>query len=297
MRILLFGRDGQLGRELEHCLRRLGEVTLSDQADFDLTKTSKIPVFIEKIQPDVIVNAAAFTDVDAAESQDDLAYTINAIVPGVLAEEAHKRSSLLIHYSTDYVFDGQSSDPYTELDPPHPINVYGKTKLNGEIAVQNVGGSYLIFRTSWLYNMSSNSFPTKVLNWAREQKEMHIVSDQIGSPTWSRSLAELTTSFLDRYDADRSEWLTDRFGIYHVAGKGQVSRYEWAKRVLEFDPDPEFQIVKDVQPACTEMFPTQANRPLYTVLDCSKFENAFNLTIPSWEQSLRTAMLEGLHDR
>ncbi|OGO15928.1 MAG: dTDP-4-dehydrorhamnose reductase [Chloroflexi bacterium RBG_16_48_8] len=293
MRILLFGCDGQLGGELQSSLASLGEVIAVNKEDLDLTKVDIIPTFIDKVHPEFIVNAAAYTNVDQAEIELDVAYTVNAITPGVMAESARRSGSLFIHYSTDYVFDGQKGKPYTEGDSPNPINAYGHSKLAGEQAVQAVGGSFLILRTSCLYGLMGSSFPCKVLAWAREQKVMRIVEDQVGSPTWCRVLAECTAALLSREYRSRSGWPAERSGLYHVAGKGSASRFEWAKRILELDPHPEEQLVEEIQPARTEEFPTPAKRPENSALDCSRFEDTFDLLLPDWDSSLAIAMAEG----
>jgi dTDP-4-dehydrorhamnose reductase len=293
MQILLFGCDGQLGRELQVSLASLGKVIAVDRKDLDLQEVSLIPAFINQTHPNVIVNAAAYTDVDQAEIESEVAYTINARACGVMAESARKMQSLVIHYSTDFVFDGEKGTPYTEDDPANPINVYGQTKLAGEQSIDAVGGAYLIFRTSWLYGSGQNTFPIKVLAWARKQEKMRIVEDQIGSPTWSRTLARTTTALLNLKGQESIDWLMERSGLYHVAGKGAVSRFEWAKRILELDPQPEEHVVKELQPAQTAEFQSPAKRPRFSALDCHRFESTFEIELPRWASSLETAIAEG----
>jgi len=293
MRILLFGCDGQLGAELARSLASLGEMIAVGKKEFDLTQIDKIPAFVDKFHPDIIANSAAYTHVDQAEDELDVAYTLNATVPGVIAEVALKSNIPFIHFSTDFVFDGEKGKPYQEVDTPNPINIYGSSKLAGERAIQAIGGSFLILRTSYLYGFRANSFPCKVLAWAREQKVMRIVKDQVGSPTWCRALAEVTASLLRGKDRNNPEWLAERSGLYHVAGKGSVSRYEWAKRILELDPHPEQQIVEEVLAAHSEEFPTRAQRPKNSALDCSRFEDTFGIILPGWEASLEKAIVEG----
>jgi dTDP-4-dehydrorhamnose reductase len=293
MLILLFGCEGQLGRELQASLASLGEVVAVDKKELDLKEFNLIPAFINQVHPNVIVNAAAYTDVDQAEIESEVAYAINARACGVMAESARKTQSLLIHYSTDFVFDGEKATPYTEDDPANPINVYGQTKLAGEQSIDAAGGSYLILRTSWLYGSGRNSFPIKVLTWARKQRRMRIVEDQIGSPTWSRMLARTTTALLSLKGQESIEWLMERSGLYHVAGKGAVSRFEWSKRILELDPHPEEHVVEELQPARTEEFPTPAKRPRFSALDCSRFEDIFEIVLPDWASSFENAMAEG----
>ncbi len=293
MRILLFGRDGQLGGELQASLASLGEIVAVDKNDLDLKEVELIPAFIDQVHPNVIVNAAAYTDVDQAEIESDVAYMINNRACGVMAESARKARCLLIHYSTDFVFDGEKGVPYTENDPANPINIYGQTKLAGEQSIEAAGGSYLILRTSWLYGSGQNSFPIKVLAWAREQRRMRIVKDQIGSPTWSRMLAGTTVALLSLKGQASVDWLMERSGLYHVAGKGAISRFDWAKRILELDPHPEEHVVKELQPAKTEEFPTPAKRPKFSALDCHRFESIFGIPLPHWVSSLENAIEEG----
>jgi dTDP-4-dehydrorhamnose reductase len=296
MRILLFGRDGQLGWELAGSLNRLGELVSSDKDSFNLANTDQISDYLRSIQPDVIVNAAAYTDVDRAEREEDLANAVNAIAPGIMAEEARKLNAILVHYSTDYVFDGTKCMSYTETDTPNPVNAYGRSKLAGEVAICGVGGLHFILRTSWLYSMRQESFPTKVLAWAREQKVIRIVDDQVGCPTWCRMLADVSNVLLEKISSLPLTQLELYSGIYHVAGNGHVSRYEWGKRILGLDPDLENQIVEEIQSAKSEDFPTLASRPSYSALDCSLFEGTFDVQLPGWEDSLKRAMLEGFHD-
>lgn len=293
MRILLFGRDGQLGRELKTSLGSLGDFIAVDKKDLDLKEVDLIPAFIKQVHPNVIVNAAAYTDVDRAEIESEEAYTINARACGVMAESARNIQSLLIHYSTDFVFDGEKGAPYTEDDPANPINVYGQTKLAGEKSIEAVGGSYLILRTSWLYGSGQNAFPFKVLAWAREQRRVRIVQDQMGSPTWSRMLAEVTKALLNLKGKESLGWLIERSGLYHVAGKGAVSRFEWAKKILELDPHPEEHVIEELQPAQTEEFPAPAKRPGFSALDCQRFESTFGIPLHHWASSLEKAMAEG----
>jgi dTDP-4-dehydrorhamnose reductase len=278
---------------LQKSLTSCGEIIAVDKKDLDLAKTHLIADFIHRVHPRIIANAAAYTKVDQAEVEPDTAYAVNAAACGVMAESAKKSQSLLIHYSTDFVFDGEKGRPYTEDDSPNPINAYGYTKLSGEKVIETIGGAYLILRTSWVYSLTGESFPSKVLAWARKQKVMRIVEDQVGSPTWSQMLADKTAALLSGGSESRLTWLAERVGIYHVAGKGAASRFEWAKRILELDSHPEKQLVEDVQPAHSEEFPTPAKRPEFSALDCSRFEDTFEIELPNWQTSLEEAMAEG----
>ena len=290
LRILLISRSGQLGWELQRCLAPLGEVVTYDYPEIDLAKPASLPALMRGVNPQVIVNSAAYTNVDKAESEAELARQINAISPGVLAEEARRLGAAFIHYSTDYVFDGCKGAPYTESDALHPLNVYGQTKLEGEQAVQAAGGAYLILRTSWVYSLRQGGFVTKVLQWAREQETLRIVDDQISSPTWARMLAEATALIIAQGQNDPVGYLTEKAGLYHLAGSGACSRYEWAQAILELDPKKSEQKVRQLLPAKSSEFPTPAERPLVSVLECGKFEQVFGLRLPEWRGALKLAI-------
>jgi dTDP-4-dehydrorhamnose reductase len=290
MKILLFGKTGQLGWELNRSLLTIGDVVAVDYPQVDFSNLNSIRDLVRDVCPDVIVNAAAYTAVDKAEEEQELAYSINAIAPGVLAEEAVRLKAVLIHYSTDYVFDGEKGSAYLETDPPNPINVYGKSKLDGETLVQETGGAFLIFRTSWVYSLRRESFVTKVLKLARTQPVLRIVNDQIGSPTWCRMLAEITGQVLAAGKKSENLWFYERRGLYHVAGLGSTSRYEWARTIVENDPRRTEQLVKEINPALTSDFPTPAKRPLFSALRCDRFINTFGFELPDWRDSLKLAM-------
>ncbi|RMD66676.1 dTDP-4-dehydrorhamnose reductase [Candidatus Parcubacteria bacterium] len=292
MKILLIGNIGQVGWELERTLMTLGKVVAVDYPRIDLAQPDSILQWVRETQPQVIVNAAAYTDVDKAESEPDLVFAINATAPEVLAEEAKELGAVFLHYSTDYVFDGKKQEPYTEGDTPNPLNVYGKSKLAGEQAVQAVGGAYLILRTSWVYSTRRECFLTQVLHWARTQKVMRVVTDQVASPTWCRVLAEATAQILAKGRDELPGWIQERSGVYHLAGSGSASRYEWAQAILECDPHKETHIVEQLLLAKTAEFPAPAQRPQYSALDCTRAMAVFGLFLPAWETSLRLA----LHD-
>jgi dTDP-4-dehydrorhamnose reductase len=279
-----------LGWELQRTICTLGEMTCLDFPKVDLADAAGLRSVIRRANPDLIVNAAACTNVDKAESEPDLAMTVNALAPAIMAEEARRLKAALIHYSTDYVFDGQKGEDYAESDQPHPLNVYGSSKLEGERRVLAAGGACLIFRTSWVYSLRSGGFVTRVLQWARQQQTLRIVEDQISSPTWARMLAETTSQVIAQGRKDPIGFLSERAGLYHLAGAGSTSRYEWAIQILQLDPHPEQQIVREVHPAKTSEFPTPATRPMQTGLSVQKFETTFGLKIPAWQESLRLLM-------
>jgi len=292
MKILLFGKTGQLGWELNRTLAPLGEVHALGPDELDLADVDAMVRIIREVRPGMIVNASAYTAVDRAEQEPDLAMLINEKVPAVMAEEARRLNAPFIHYSTDYVFDGTKDSAYTEDDAVNPLNVYGQSKLEGEQAIGQAGGGYVILRTSWVYSLRGDGFVSKVLSWARKQETLKIVTDQFGSPTWARMLAEATSAMAARGLADPMNYFSEKSGVYHLGGAGAVSRFDFTRAILELDPRSGEQKVKKMEAALTADFPTPARRPLCTPLDCSRFENAFGLILPHWEESLRLAMGE-----
>jgi dTDP-4-dehydrorhamnose reductase len=293
MHILLLGKYGQLGWELQRTLAPLGDILALDFPQIDLKQEGSLREPIHDIRPQLILNATAYTAVDRAESEPEIAQAINTHAPRTMAEEAKKIGAAIIHYSTDYVFDGTKGSDYFEQDTPHPLNIYGQSKLAGECAIQEVGGSYLILRTSWVYSLRRDSFVTKVLEWSRTQTSLRIVSDQVSNPTWCRMLAEATAQLLAMAGRDVAGWLGERRGIYHLAGSDRASRFEWARAILEMDPRREEQTVDEVQPALTTEFPTPAMRPLHSALNCDRFTDTFGLTLPDWREALKLAMEAG----
>lgn len=287
-RILLLGKNGQVGWELERTLAPLGAVMAVDFPEVDLADAGGVRRLVRETRPEIIVNAAAYTAVDRAESEAERAMAVNGIAPGVLAEEAKALGACLVHFSTDYVFDGEKREPYVETDPPNPLSAYGRTKLAGEEAIRDVGGAYLVLRTSWVFGLRGDSFVTKVLSWARTEEVLRVVDDQVACPTWAHMLAETVSRVIAR---GRSP-LQELKGLYHVAGHGFVSRHDWAKAIVKLDAHPQEHVVKQLLRARTADFPTAARRPLFSALDCGRFEAAFGLILPNWEASLRVAMAE-----
>jgi dTDP-4-dehydrorhamnose reductase len=303
MRILLLGNTGQLGWELERTLAPLGDVTPVDFPALNLADPQGTRHLVRRAAPQVIVNATAYTLVDKAESEPDkaLCYAINAAGLGILAEEAKALGAALIHVSTDYVFPGKDPSTlsqvggglgwgYVETDATGPLNAYGASKLAGEQAVAAVDGAYLTFRTAWVYTTRRDSFVTKTLQWARQQTTLKIVSDQISNPTSARMLAETLALVLAQAGRDPVGWIGERGGLYHLAGDGYASRLEWAKEILRLDPRKEEQTVQEILPAQTRDFPTPAARPLFSALDCSKFQQTFGLQLPDWRYALKLVM-------
>jgi dTDP-4-dehydrorhamnose reductase len=290
MKILLLGKTGQLGWELRRTLATLGDVVAYDYPEIDYAHPELLPRLVMDEMPDLIVNAIAYTAVDKAEDEPDLAHVINAIAPGVLAETARKVNAAFVHYSTDYVFNGKKNAPYIEDDTPDPINVYGQSKLFGEQAVMQVASACLILRTSWMYSLRGSNYVLKVLEWAHTQPSIKIVTDQFGSPTSARLLAEITAQIIALDKNNTLEWMTQHRGIYHLAGGGIASRYEWAQEILRLDPNHKEQVVKDIIPALTRDFPLFTARPLYAALDCKRFATTFGLRLPPWKHALELCM-------
>ncbi len=290
-KILQIGTKGQLGWELLRTCAPLGEVVALDYPDVDLSDSAGLRELVRTVKPDIIINAAAYTNVDKAESEPELARAINAIGPGVLAEEAKKMNAVLVHYSTDYVFDGTKGSPYVETDQPNPINVYGQTKLEGEQLIAASGCAYLTLRSTWIYSKRSG-FVAKVLKWAHTQEIIRIVDDQISSPTPARLMAEITASLVSKFETQPESWVKEHSGIYHCACNGYCSRYDWAKEVLRLDSDSGRVLGQQLLPASTAEFSTPAQRPLRSCLDSSKFENTFQMKIPHWLRALELALEE-----
>jgi dTDP-4-dehydrorhamnose reductase len=290
--ILLLGKIGQLGWELKRTLAPLGDLTALDYPEIDLVQYDSLRPLLRSLRPDVIVNATAYTAVDQAESEKEIALAINGHAPGVMAEEARSLGAVLIHYSTDYVFDGRKGRSYVETDETRPLGMYGQSKLAGEVAIQEAGGAYLILRTSWVYSLRRDSFVTKVLEWSRRQESLRIVDDQVSNPTWCRMLAEISGLLLAKGGDSLHGWVSERRGVYHLAGEGGASRFEWARAILEMDPRREEQVTRELLPAATSEFPAPAERPLYSALNCDRFSETFGLRLPPWEAALQLAMEE-----
>ena len=276
MRVLLTGRNGQVGWELERALAPLGEVIATDRSTLNLADPDMIRRVVREAKPEVIVNAAAYTAVDKAESEAELAMKINGLAPGVLAEESKRLGARVVHYSTDYVFDGEKATPYVEDDEPNPINEYGRSKLAGERAVETTGCRHLILRTSWVYGGRGRNFLLTILKAARERPELRVVSDQTGAPTSSRSIARATAEIL-RISSD----LDVPAGIYHMTAKGQATWYAFALAILA-----EFGLRTPIVPISSEQSPTTACRPRNSLLDNSKLAATFNIRLPSWQEQL-----------
>jgi dTDP-4-dehydrorhamnose reductase len=284
MRILLTGRNGQVGWELERSLGALGELLALDRGALDLSRPDSIRRCVREARPGIIVNAAAYTAVDQAESEPQIAEVVNAQAPGVLAEEAKRAGALLVHYSTDYVFDGTGRSAYVESDVPNPINVYGATKLGGEQAVRASGCVHYILRTSWVYSARGRNFLLTMLKHAQEKQELRVVSDQVGAPTWSRTIAQATVSLLGRHDPAAA-------GLYHLCSSGSASWYEFACAIVA-----KTAARRSAQPAMVPItsreFPTRARRPSNSRLDNSRLSALLGWELPDWRDSLSACLQE-----
>ena len=287
--ILLFGKKGQLGSVLREKLKN-SHLKAYDYPEIDFNHPEQVKELIRYLKPELIINAAAFTAVDLAEKDRSIAMNINGYSVGAIAEGAKEIGAGLIHYSTDYVFDGKKQNLYKENDQPNPINVYGESKLLGEKKIIETGDVFLIFRLSWVYSITHPSFVTKVLEWSRNYETLKIVDDQISNPTWANMVAEKTVELIERGEENWPDFIQQNHGIYHLPGKGAVSRYDWAKTILELDPFKHQQIAKKLLPAKSDDFDNLALRPNNSGLDCTKFEKTFNIDIPHWQKALEEAM-------
>lgn len=274
--ILLTGAAGQLGFELARLLREYGELAALGRAELDLADADAVAATVQRLKPQLIVNAAGYTAVDRAESEPALADAINARAPAILAEEARRLDALLIHYSTDYVFDGASGRPYRENDQTNPLSAYGRSKLAGERAVAAAGGAYLILRTSWIYGLRGQNFLLTMKRLAATRDELRVVSDQFGVPNWSRVLAEATATLVRR----GADALATRSGIYHLSGRGRASWFDFARAIFDDTEPPR------VVPITTAEYPTAARRPASAVLATDKFQDAFGFALPDWREML-----------
>ena len=284
-RILIFGRIGQVGWELRHKLACLGHVCNVDYPEVDFSKPDTIREAIRAAEPTVIVNSAANTAVDKAEATPEPAWAINASGPGVIAEEARRLGALMVHYSTDYVYDGSKQGPWVETDAPNPLNVYGQTKLAGDEAIQAVGGDYLILRTSWVYGARGANFLLTMLRLAKELPELRIVDDQTGSPTTSECIAQATADILAQVLAPSGGGLAGRSGVYHLTNSGETTWFGFAKAFLSKQPT-----CPKLTPITTSEYPVPARRPMNSVLSCQRVADAFGVHMPPWDHALELVL-------
>jgi dTDP-4-dehydrorhamnose reductase len=303
-KILLTGKNGQLGYDLEQILPGLGEVIATDREQCDLSRPADIRKLIRDVHPDLIVNAAAYTAVDQAEGNEALARAINSEAPAVMAEEAKKIGAALVHYSTDYVFDGAKNSPYAENDSPNPVSAYGRTKLAGEQAVRDSGADHLIFRTEWVYSTRGKNFLLTILRLATQREELRIVRDQVGAPTWSREIAGATRKALQQIcnRTDQTAAWSEQGGTYHMTAAGEATWYEFTQAILQEAAQSSnsaawFQaatngkdlLTRRVVPITTAEYPAPARRPAYSVLLNSKLDRVFGIQLPDWREQLHKA--------
>lgn len=284
MRILVLGRNGQVGAALTQSLQSLGELIALDRTQLDLANPEAIRTALRELQPQVIINAAAYTAVDAAESDQATAFQVNAIAPRVIAEESERLSATLIHYSTDYVFDGGKQGAWLEDDTTAPLSAYGHSKWAGEQAIADVGGSHLILRTSWVYGLQGKNFLLTMLKLAETRDELAIVDDQIGAPTWAVTIADATAAILR--DAGEPAQLAALSGIYHLCAGGHTSWFGFAQAIFSH---ASVQKKPKLRPITTVEYPTPAKRPANSMLNTDKFRHTFG-DLPDWEDALQHCM-------
>jgi dTDP-4-dehydrorhamnose reductase len=308
-KILLIWKNGQLGYDLQQTLPSCGELIAVGREELNLAVRDDLRSIVRETRPNLIVNAAAYTAVDQAETDGEAARQINAIAPGILAEESKQVGATLIHFSSDYVFDGTKTSPYDESDYTNPLNIYGCTKLAGEVAIEQSAAAYLIFRTGWLYSMRGRNFLTTILRLAREHKDIRVVNDQCGAPTWSRSVAEGTAKvvaglfeFGGGSAADEPSIVT---GTYHLSAGGSATWFDFATAIIEYaemnsDSERDLGVLHDkptgktiarrIVPIPTAEYPTPARRPAYSVLSNARISREFGVCLPAWRTQLRDAL-------
>ena len=287
MKVLINGRNGQVSHELQRRLGAIGELIVLGRDQLDLAQPDQIRRQVQNLRPDLIINAAAHTAVDLAESEPQAAFAINAIAPGILAEEALALDIPLIHYSTDYVFDGLKAGPYNEDDTPNPLGVYGKSKLAGEQAIKDVQGKHLILRTSWVYSNHGRNFLLTMQRLLQEKPELRVVADQIGAPTWAGTLANSTLALIEHWQArEVANW-----GIYHLTAQGETSWFGFAQAIGEALRQ-QGKPCAALLPIPSSDYPTPAARPLNSRLDCSRLQRDWGVSQPDWQTALRECLTE-----
>ena len=291
-RILVTGANGQVGWELRRSLAAMGSVVALDRGAFDLTQPDAMRATIREIEPAVLVNAAAYTAVDRAESEPDLAMAINGVAPGVMAEEMARLGGILIHYSTDYVFDGAGQTPWTELDTPNPVSVYGRTKLAGECAIAAVGAGHLILRTSWVYGRRGSNFVRTIIRLALERDELRVVADQTGAPTWSGDLADWTAAIVSRLLEPQTS-TSQAAGIFHLVASGRTTWHGLAQAVVRLAPELAHRRQVVVVPIESAEYPLPAKRPAFSVLDTARVHEVFGIAPRHWENALIRCLCGG----
>lgn len=292
MKILVLGSRGQVGSEVLAPLSCFGEVIAADLADVDLGDLDALRAFVRAAAPSLIVNAAAYNEVDRAEQDEAGAFGVNARAVALLGEEMKRSRGALLHYSTDFVFDGTTTRPYVETDAPNPLGRYGASKLAGERALAELDAPAIVLRTAWVWSLRRKSFVSAMLKLAREREVLKIVEDQVGCPTSARDLAEITALIAYGARHDLHAAFSEARGVYHAAGAGACSRFELARAAIELDPKRSEHVLKSLEPVPTAAYPLPAKRPAHAPLDCGKLRARFGLAMPDWRASLARA-LEG----
>ncbi len=281
MRILLLGAQGQLSRELQLCLGDQAELIVMGRERLDLAQPEQIRRRVRELRPALLVNAAAYTAVDQAEREPEAAFALNATAPAVLAEEAAALGAPLIHFSSDYVFDGRKATPYSEDDPPNPLNVYGHSKLAGERAIQAVGGAHLILRSSWVYSLHGSNFLLTMQRLLQEREELAVVADQIGAPTWAGSIARASAQMIQHWRSGQG----GPWGLYHLCAEGETSWFGFASAIAE-QLRAQGKAVARLQPIPSSGYPTAAQRPCNSRLDCRRLRRDWQVQLPDWHAAL-----------
>ncbi|WNF47146.1 dTDP-4-dehydrorhamnose reductase [Pseudomonas sp. SG20056] len=285
MKILLLGQHGQVSQELQRTLQGAGELTVLGREQLDLAKPELIRQQVQRLHPELIINAAAHTAVDQAESEPELAFAINATAPGILAEAATELGALLIHYSTDYVFDGNHAVPYCENDATNPLSVYGRSKLAGEQAIQAVGGMHLILRTSWVYSQYGKNFLLTMQRLLQERESLSVVDDQIGAPTWAGTIAQTTAQLIEQWRSRHA----GPWGVYHLTAQGETSWFGFA-RAIATHLHSQGKTVAALHPIPSSAYPTPAQRPLNSRLDCNRLQQDWQVQLPTWQAALEQCL-------
>lgn len=281
-KILLTGATGQVGWDLSRALAPLGGLITPDSTEFNLAEPESLRKNIREWKPDIIVNPAAYTAVDQAEREHDLVFRVNADSPKVLAEEAERLNIPMIHYSTDYVFDGEKGEPYRESDETRPLNIYGESKLQGEMAIQNIVEQHIILRTSWIYSLRGSNFLTTMLRLFKEKDEISVVNDQIGAPTWSRMVAEVTAIIMSQLHQKENGW-----GLYHLSASGESSWYHFVKEIKRVEDEKRKFSINAIS---SEQYVTAAIRPKNSLLNSRKLSQQWNVKLPRWDVSLKQCL-------
>ncbi|WP_447800039.1 dTDP-4-dehydrorhamnose reductase [Pseudomonas kilonensis] len=285
LRILIIGQNGQVSRALQSRLSGLGELTVRGSDQLDLAQPDSLRAPIEVLKPGLIINAAAHTAVDQAESEPERAFAINATAPGILAQAAVALGVPLIHYSTDYVFDGLKPAPYTEDDTPNPLSVYGRSKLAGENAIRQVGGQHLILRTSWVYSTEGRNFLLTMQRLLQEKPQLRVVADQVGAPTWAGTIADSTAQLIERWQAGQP----GAWGTYHLTARGETSWFGFAQAIGENLLD-RHKPCAQLEPIESSAYPTPAPRPLNSRLDCTRLLKEWGVSQPDWQSALQQCL-------